>query len=81
MIDEEAAGKVYNVGEPEALNTKEWVEAIGQAAGWEGEVVVTSDEALPAGQKDGLNYQQDLVTDSSCIRHESSTYLLGYLGL
>jgi hypothetical protein len=33
VIDERAAGKVYNVGEPEALSTKAWVEAIGQAAG------------------------------------------------
>jgi nucleoside-diphosphate-sugar epimerase len=73
VIDEGAAGKVYNVGEPEALSTKAWVEAIGQAAGWQGEVVVTPDEAQPEGQKDGLNYKQDLVVDTNRIRHE-----LGY---
>ena len=76
VIDEEAAGKVYNVGEPEALSTKEWVEAIGQAAGWEGEVVVIPDKVQPDGQQINLNFKQDLVVDTSRIRHE-----LGYAEL
>ena len=76
VIDERAAGKVYNVGEPEALSTKEWVEAIGQAAGWEGEVVVIPDEVQPDGQQNNLNFKQDLVVDSNRIRHE-----LGYAEL
>ena len=33
VIDERAGNKVYNVGEPEALSTEEWVRVIAQAAG------------------------------------------------
>ena len=76
VIDERAAGKVYNVGEPEALSTKVWIEAIGTAAGWEGEVVVSPNEIQPVSQQKGLNYEQDLVVDTSRIRNE-----LGYAEL
>jgi nucleoside-diphosphate-sugar epimerase len=73
VIDAGAIGKVYNVGEPEALSTAEWVQAIAQAAGWEGEVVVTPEEVPPAGAWTGMETRQDLVTDTSRIRYE-----LGY---
>jgi len=76
VIDEGAANQVYNVGEPETLSTEAWVRAIAQAAGWEGEVVVIQDKALPAGSQTGMDTRQDLVTDSSRIRHE-----LGYAEL
>jgi len=76
VIDEGAANQVYNVGEPEALSTKVWVEAIAQAAGWQGEVVVTPDEAQQGEQHTDLNYKQHLVVDSTRIRDE-----LGYAEL
>jgi nucleoside-diphosphate-sugar epimerase len=76
VIDEEAAGQVYNVGEPEALTTAEWVEGIAQATGWEGEVIVIPDEALPEGLRTGVDTRQDLVVDTNRIRHE-----LGYAEL
>jgi nucleoside-diphosphate-sugar epimerase len=38
VVKEEAAGRVYNVGEPQALTLADWIRAIGQAAGWTGEV-------------------------------------------
>jgi len=76
VIDEGAAGKVYNVGEPEALSTEEWVRAIAQAAGWEGEVVVMPDETLPEHLRAGMDTSQHLVTDSTRIRNE-----LGYAEL
>jgi hypothetical protein len=37
--DPRAAGRVYYVGEAAALTEAEWVRAVGEAAGWTGEVV------------------------------------------
>jgi nucleoside-diphosphate-sugar epimerase len=64
-----AAGRVYNIGEADALTESEWVRAVGEAAGWKGEVV-----AVPGGRLPVLgNMAQDLVTDTGRIREE-----LGY---
>jgi nucleoside-diphosphate-sugar epimerase len=77
MLDDRAVGRVYNVGEPDALTEAEWVRAIGTAAGWRGRIVGVPPERLPEAvrrqQFAGLNYTQDLVTDTTCIRAE-----LGY---
>jgi nucleoside-diphosphate-sugar epimerase len=40
VTDDRAAGRVYNVAEPEALTETEWVRRIGQATGWNGQIVV-----------------------------------------
>jgi len=74
--DEHADGRVYNVGEPDTLPYGEWVEEIGRAAGWDGEVVELPKDDLPphlVGGWEGFNFDQDLVMDSSRIRRE-----LGY---
>jgi nucleoside-diphosphate-sugar epimerase len=72
VSDDRAAGRTYNVGEPDALNEAEWVWAIGDAFGWRGEVVVADPAALPAELQVPLP-AQDLFADTSRIRHE-----LGY---
>ncbi len=67
--DPRAAGRVYNVGEAAALPEAEWVRAVGEAAGWKGEVV-----AVPGGRRPVPgNMAQDVVTDTGRIREE-----LGY---
>ncbi len=68
-----ATGRIYNVGEPEALTMAEWVEAIGRAAGWTGEVVAVPSERLPQHLRVSLDTQQDLVADGARIRQK-----LGY---
>jgi nucleoside-diphosphate-sugar epimerase len=40
VSDERAAGRIYNVGEPDPPSWAEWVGEIGRATGWSGEVVV-----------------------------------------
>lgn len=67
--DERAAGRVYNVGLPDALAESDWVRAVGEAAGWQGEVVGVPRGRLPVPGSVG----QHLVTDTSRIRRE-----LGY---
>lgn len=71
--DDRAAGRVYNLGEPEALAEAEWVRAIGEAAGWHGEVLAIPPDQLPPSLAFDGNTAQDLLADSSRIRRE-----LGY---
>jgi len=40
VVDDRAAGRIYNVGEPNAFPEAEWVRRVGQAAGWNGQVVI-----------------------------------------
>jgi nucleoside-diphosphate-sugar epimerase len=67
--DPRAAGRVYNLGEAEALTEAQWVRAIGQEAEWEGEVVAVPRGSVPVPG----NMDQHLVTDTTRIRQE-----LGY---
>jgi nucleoside-diphosphate-sugar epimerase len=73
VADEQAAGRVYNVGEPDALTELEWVQAIGLAAGWNGQIALVPLARLPAFLNPGINPAQPLVTDTTRIRAE-----LGY---
>lgn len=63
-------GRVYNLGEPQALTEKEWIEAIGQAVGWHGEVTVLDDEAMPGHLRSEENLAQSLIADTDRIRTE-----------
>jgi nucleoside-diphosphate-sugar epimerase len=74
VIDERATGRIYNVGDLTALNEKEWVRAVGDAAGWEGEIVTLPEEKLPEHLAAPFyNWRQSLAADTSQIRLE-----LGY---
>ncbi len=68
-----AAGRIYNVGESTALAMKDWVRAIGTAAGWQGELIKVPEEQLPAHLATGFAVNQDLVVDTTRLRRE-----LGY---
>ena len=73
VTDERAAGRIYNVGEPVTFTMAEWVEKIGEAAGWHGRIVRIPHGRLPEPLRWGINAEQDIVVDSSRIRQE-----LGY---
>ena len=68
--DERAAGRVYNVGEENALTEVEWVRAIGEAAGWRGEVRGVPAGELPEGLAEPFDFSQDLAIDTRRIRNE-----------
>ncbi|MBI4570496.1 MAG: NAD-dependent epimerase/dehydratase family protein [Chloroflexi bacterium] len=75
VTDERAAGRVYNVGDPEALSYAGWVRAIGRAAAWPGEVRVVPDGTLPPQLRPPPgDYRQHLVADTSRIRDELAFY-------
>jgi nucleoside-diphosphate-sugar epimerase len=64
-----AAGQTYNVGEPDALSQREWLELIGRAAGWPGRVL--SDPGTPPSMP--ADWSVSLVTSTLRIREQ-----LGY---
>jgi nucleoside-diphosphate-sugar epimerase len=73
--DDRARGRVYNVGERDALNWIDWARLIASHLRWTGELVVAPSEQMPAQLRDSRLdvWDHHLVSDSSRIRHE-----LGY---
>lgn len=63
-VNEAAAGKVFNVGESDALSEVEWARTIAAASGWAGEIVVDPETAPTLH----ANWQVDVITDTSRIR-------------
>lgn len=70
---EKAAGRIYNVGEPETPSVAERVARIAKAAGWQGRIVTRSAERLPRNLVLPLRFEQPIVYDTSRLRRE-----LGY---
>lgn len=72
VTDERAANQIYNVGEPESITQKEWVQSIAQIVGWCGEIITVPKDALPEHLKSKVDfsYDYDLDVDTSRIRKE-----------
>jgi nucleoside-diphosphate-sugar epimerase len=70
VVDDRAAGKIYNVGEPETPTVGDRVRQIGQIAGWSGEVWVVKTTRLPPHLRSPYQTHQDLVMDTSRLRLE-----------
>lgn len=73
VLDDRAAGRIYNVGEPFTLSMEERVQKIGEATGWQGRIVLAPAGSLPEPWRWGINTAQNVIVDSSRIRRE-----LGY---
>jgi nucleoside-diphosphate-sugar epimerase len=73
VTDQRASGRIYNVGEPFVLTMAERIRKIGEAAGWNGHIVLVPHNKLPEPLRWGINSEQDIVVDSSRIRRD-----LGY---
>ncbi len=71
-----AAGNIFNVAEPRAMEEREFVESIGKAAGWTGEIVIVPDDQLPKHLQAAVNFNQDWEVDTAKIREQ-----LGYAEL
>ena len=73
--DDRAAGRIYNVGEPDALPFGEWAMLIAKLLSWGGQVIVRPPDDLPPHLRDerpGM-WDHHLVADTTRIRRE-----LGY---
>lgn len=70
VTDARAAGEIYNVGEPAAPTTQEWIESIARAVRWPGRVVICPKGMLPTHVSMGIDPRHDLVASTSKIRQE-----------
>jgi nucleoside-diphosphate-sugar epimerase len=73
VMNEQAANRIYNVGEADALTEAEWARELGCAAGWDGEVVAAPRDILPKHLAEDYDYRHNLAANTSRIREE-----LGY---
>lgn len=73
VTDDRAVGRIYNVGEPQALPTAEWVARLAHVAGWGARAMALPGAYLPEALREGENLGQDMVVDTTRIRDE-----LGY---
>lgn len=74
VTDGRAAGRIFNVAEPEGPSRCEWVKSIARSARWTGRIVLVPEGRLPLQLQLGVkDPKQDLVLDTSRIRRE-----LGY---
>jgi len=73
VTTEAAAGRIYNIAEADTLPWAGWARAVGQAAGWNGRIVVLPRDRTPEHLRPPFNAEQHWTPDSSRIRTE-----LGY---
>jgi nucleoside-diphosphate-sugar epimerase len=71
--NDRAAGQIYNVGDPDALDMLGWVRELAVVAGWKGQFVVVDERCPPPNLSPNLNSDQHLVMDTTKIRRD-----LGY---
>ncbi len=71
--DEKAAGRIYNVAEPDSFSEEEWVRKIAAHVGWDGDILALRKDVLPAHLRTGYRSEQDWTVSSARIRRE-----LGY---
>ncbi|MFL5402304.1 MAG: NAD-dependent epimerase/dehydratase family protein [Gemmatimonadales bacterium] len=70
VVNDVAAGKVYNLGEANPPTVAERVRRIGDAAGWKGSIVPLPSARLPAHLRAPYQPRQDLVFDTGRLRDE-----------
>jgi nucleoside-diphosphate-sugar epimerase len=73
VLEEAAAGRVYNVSQANAYSEAEWIARIASVHGWEGEILAVPGARLPEALRFDLDVAQQYVVDSARIRRE-----LGY---
>jgi nucleoside-diphosphate-sugar epimerase len=73
VTDDRAAGRIYNVGERDALTEAEWARSIGDAAGWGGMILTAPEESMPSHLIAPYDWEHHIVGDTTRIRDE-----LGY---
>lgn len=70
VTDARAAGRIYNVAYENTFTERGWVQLIGQAVGWKGQVVALPNEQLPPPLRHAFDLTQQFVVDSTRIRKE-----------
>jgi len=68
-----AAGRIYNVAEPDAPSELDWARLVAAQLAWDGDFVVLPDDRTPPHLRHPGNLAQHWIADSTRIRDE-----LGY---
>lgn len=74
VADDRTADRIYNVGEEPTPTEREWIDRIGEVAGWTGKVVALPAKHLPEHFHQPFDFRYDLASNTRCIRDE-----LGYV--
>ncbi len=69
-MSDAARGKIYNIGEPEALSEMEWISCIAKIAGWRGRVIPLPNAEMPAHLRTPFNWNYGLSMSSRKMRSE-----------
>jgi len=70
VTSEKAAGRIYNVGEPQAVPEIEWIEKLAGLTGWKGKIIGLPKDRLPDHLREDEHWQYHLDIDTSRIREE-----------
>jgi nucleoside-diphosphate-sugar epimerase len=73
VVSEQAANRIYNVGDADALTEADWARNIGRAVGWNGEIVAVPKDLIPKHLSQDYDYRHNVAANTSRIRKE-----LGY---
>ena len=73
IVNNRAAGKIYNVGEKHTSTERAWIEKIARCVRWPGRIVTMPDDNLPEHLRSEYNFKQHMECDTSRIGSE-----LGY---
>jgi nucleoside-diphosphate-sugar epimerase len=73
VLNDRAAGRVYNVSETHDMTEAEWVREVARVVGWRGQVIAVAGDRLPLRLRIRGNFEQHLIYDTTRIREE-----LGY---
>jgi len=68
VVDERAAGRIYNVGPERTPTVRAWTEAVAEALGWSGRVVLVGDGTLEEAA--GVDHRHGMDLVSARIRAE-----------
>jgi nucleoside-diphosphate-sugar epimerase len=71
--NERAAGRIFNVGEPDALPEIDWARMVARQTGWNGELIALPRDRVPSHLAPPGNPEQHWVADTTRLREE-----LGY---
>ena len=71
--NERAAGRIFNVGEPDAITEIDWARMVALQTGWNGDLIALSRDRVPSHLAAPGNAEQHWVADTTRLRHE-----LGY---
>jgi nucleoside-diphosphate-sugar epimerase len=72
-VQPQAAGRIYNVGEPHTPTMRERLQQFAAAAGWTGRIVPVPRTALPENEQLGYDFSHHVAYETTRIRSE-----LGY---